>query len=37
MYDKYSDCDREEIKKLAQYQFKDFDEILNYIKNELGD
>lgn len=37
MYDKYSDCDREEISKLAQYQFKDFDEMLNYIKNELGD
>ena len=37
MYDKYSDCDREEINKIAQYQFKDFDEILNYIKNELGD
>ena len=32
MYDKYSDCDREEINKLSQYQFKDFDEILNYIK-----
>lgn len=37
MYDKYSDCDREEINKIAQYQFKDFDEILDYIKNELGD
>lgn len=32
MYDKYSDCDREEINKIAQYQFKNFDEILNYIK-----
>lgn len=37
MYDKYSDCDREEINKIAQYQFEDFDEILNYIKNEIGD
>ena len=37
MYDKYSDCDREEINKIAQYQFENFDEILNYIKNELGD
>ena len=37
MYDKYSDCDREEISKLAQYQFKNFEEMLNYIKNELGD
>lgn len=33
MYDKYSDCDRTEINKLSQYQFKDFDEILN----KLGD
>ena len=33
MYDKYSDCDRAEINKLAQYQFKDFDEILD----KLGD
>ncbi len=32
MYDKYSDCDREEINKIAQYQFKNFDEILNYIR-----
>ena len=37
IYDKYSDCNREEINKIAQYQFKDFDEMLNYIKNELGD
>ena len=37
MYDKYSDCDREEISKLAQYQFENFEEMLNYIKNELGD
>lgn len=37
MYDKYSDCDREEINKIAKYQFEDFDEILNYIKNETGD
>ena len=32
IYDKYSDCDREEINKLAQYQFEDYNEILNYIK-----
>lgn len=37
IYDKYSDCDREEINKIAQYQFKDFDKMLNYIENELGD
>lgn len=35
MYDKYSDCDRDEINKIAQYKFKDFNEILNYIKKEL--
>lgn len=32
MYDKYSDCNREEINKLSNYQFNDFDEMLNYIK-----
>lgn len=37
MYDKYSDCHRKEINKLAQYQFKNFTEMLEYIKNELGD
>ena len=37
IYDKYSDYDREEINKLSQYQFKDFKEMLNYIKNEIGD
>lgn len=31
MYDKYSDCDRVEINKLAQYQFKDFNEILKLL------
>lgn len=36
MYDKYSDGDREEINKLSQYQFKDFQELLEYIKNENG-
>ncbi len=34
VYDKYSDSDRVEINKLAQYQFKDFDEILDYINQE---
>lgn len=37
IYDKYSDCNREEINRLSQYQFEDFSEILNYIKIELGD
>ena len=37
IYDKYSDCNREEINKLSQYQFKDYNEMLNYIKNELED
>lgn len=32
MYDKYSDCNREEINKLSDYQFNDFEEMLNYIK-----
>jgi len=35
IYDKYSDCDREEINKLSQYQFANFSEMLNYIKSEL--
>lgn len=37
MYDKYSDSNREAINQLAQYKFRDFDEMLNYIKVELGD
>lgn len=37
LYDKYSDCNREEINRLSQYQFQDFKEMLRYIKNELGD
>lgn len=37
MYDKYSDCHRKEINELAQYQFDNFMEMLEYIKNELGD
>ncbi len=35
MYDKYSDCNRKTINELCQYQFKDFEEMLNYIKKEL--
>lgn len=35
MYDKYSDCNREEINRLSQYQFQDFSEMLEYIKDEL--
>lgn len=35
IYDKYSDCDREEINKKAQYKFNNFKEMLDYIKNEL--
>ena len=37
IYDKYSDCNREEINKLSNYQFNDFSEMLAYIKEELGD
>ena len=35
MYDKYSDGNRKEINQLAQYYFKDFKDMLNYIKKEL--
>jgi HAD superfamily hydrolase (TIGR01509 family) len=35
IYDKYSDCDREEINRLSQYQFNNFEEILNRVKEEL--
>lgn len=36
IYDKYSDSNREKINKLSQYQFINFDEMLNYIKNDNG-
>lgn len=35
IYDKYSDCDREEINRLSQYQFNNFGEIINRLKDEL--
>lgn len=35
MYDKYSDSNREEINKLSQYQFNNFYEMLEYIKQEV--
>ena len=34
MYDKYSDCNREEINEMAQYKFADFKEMLEAIKME---
>lgn len=34
MYDKYSDGNREEINQLCQYQFNNFEEMLNTIKKE---
>ena len=37
IYDKYSDKQRKKINDLSQYQFADFEEMLNYIKDELGD
>lgn len=37
MYDKYSDGNRNEINKLSQYQFDNFNQMLNYIKKELED
>lgn len=35
MYDKYSNGDREEINRLSQYQFNNFEEIINRVKDEL--
>ena len=35
IYDKYSDCNREQINRLCQYKFNNFGEMLKYIKNEL--
>lgn len=37
IYDKYSDCNREKINQLSQYQFKDYNEMLTYMKHELRD
>ena len=37
MYDKYSDGDREEINKLADYKFASFDELINQIVAEKGE
>ncbi len=36
IYDKYSDNDRASINKLSKYQFKNFYEMLDYLKKELG-
>ena len=35
IYDKYSDGNRDKINELSQYQFKDFEEMLKRIKEEL--
>lgn len=35
MYDKYSDGNRDEINRLAQYKFADFAEMLSIVKSEL--
>lgn len=35
MYDKYSDSNREELNRLSKYQFKDFTELLDFIKTEI--
>lgn len=37
MYDKYSDGNREEINRKAKYIFNDFDEVIKYVKKELGE
>lgn len=35
IYDKYSDSDREAINRLSQYQFSNFEEMINRVKSEL--
>ena len=35
VYDQYSDSDREEINRLSQYQFSNFEEIISMVKTEL--
>lgn len=35
IYDKYSDGNREEINKYSNYQFRDFEEMLNEMKKEV--
>ena len=35
MYDKYSDSDRDEINRLSQYQFSNFGEVIDRLKEEL--
>ena len=35
MYDKYSDSDRDEINRLSQYQFNNFREVIDRLKEEL--
>ena len=37
MYDQYSDGDREEINKLADYRFSSFAEVINQIVAEKED
>lgn len=37
MYDKYSNCDRTKINQLSQYQFDNFNQMLNYMKKEIND
>lgn len=36
IYDKYADIDREEINRLSNYQFKDFNELFECLKKELN-
>lgn len=37
MYDKYSDKNREKINEIAKYKFDSFKELLNTLKEELGE
>ncbi len=36
MYDKYSDSDRAEINRLSQYQFNNFGQVIDRLKDECG-
>lgn len=36
IYDKYSASEIEEISKISEYQFKDFEEMINYVNKELS-
>ena len=37
IYDEYSDFERKEINQISQYNFKTFEEMLDYINEEIKD